>query len=297
MPVIFYPADAEATNLESPRRENHAYMPLPNIEDLKLEELSLLSAKGLGHGIDVTAENPWTSRVPNARKIVELGDIVPKEEPSAYKYYHREVVSGNDISLKGSTTLAVFDQLSMGIDTNISRSTSHSRVEVGSRIHTRTIEFVKATSAHFEDTLQEKVKFDDVRDNKDVLLKRCKEFVEECHYTHYVRAILLGAAEYEVLKVDEYKKIYSISAKIEARVQHVGAGASGGFQRIVNERRVEQKYTKIGSWNKSHQVVEEQVIDVVITPIHELIKSKSLKRALKDAVKEYREERLQEECK
>lgn len=257
------------------------------------EDPSIFSEYGLGYGVDAT-NNHGRSIVREIEK--KCGNIKQRRESGAYKYYNRKMVSGKDISLKCSTTLAV-DQMKMGSEANVSRSTSHSLVEIGSRSHTRTIYFTSDESKSFEKMLKDGVNFDHLHGNSDQLLQKCKIFVGEHRCTHYVKAILLGAVEREELKLEEYTRVFNASGNIEAKAHHVGAGASGGLQKVVNERRRDIEYTKLGRWDDNHQVVDERVIDIEIAPIHELVKTRLLQNTLKDAVKEYREENTQEECK
>lgn len=187
--------------------------------------------------------------------------------------------------------------LNLDAHADISRSTSRSIVEVGKRIHTRTISFVSKESQNFEKILQKDV----TCDKSDDLLKKCKQFVRERNCTHYVKAIMLGATEYEVLDWKECRSTFGVSEelKIDGTVHQVGAGASAGFNKKVEERQVRVEYTKIGSVrcddNKT-EVEDEQVIDIEIAPIHELIAEKGLRDVLQKAVKEYTEGRCSLRC-
>lgn len=259
--------------------------PFPDLKALRNDNLSTLSEYGLGYGVDITEDYARRSII---RQAAALSEVKQRMESTAFKYYYRKVASGGEIGLKGTTTLAV-DLVTAGVGVDFSSSTSHASVEVGSRIHTRTIHFETAVSQHFEDTLRKHVNFDDIdlHDDKDVLVENCKKFVKRCQCTHYIRAILLGAVEYEILTKERCKSTYSLSGSIDARVQHVGLGASSRFRKVVEKRRVEHVYTKVGSWDKDHHVQEEKVIDIEIAPIHKLIGTKPLKKAFKKAVEEY----------
>ena len=287
-----YAAHAQLAPLPSLVRlegmDTYAYKALPD-----LDELSTISQRGLGYGIDVTSDKPWQSRVPTAREIVHLNDVIQKEGEGAYAHYSRKIVSQNDISLKGSTTLAAFDLVSAGVGADFSHSSSSTLQEVGNRIHTRTIEFVEETSRRFEETLQKEVNFNGIRGDKHALLKGCKIFVEKHHYTHYIRAIMLGALEYEVLSFEEYTHVYNVTGKLAAKMKQIGPSIEGAFKKEVGGTREDREYTKIGKWDEQHHVVEERVIDIEIAPIHTLVKTKQLKSALSEAVEDYRNEKLQ----
>ena len=269
----------------------YKYESLPDLK--KISKPSTISQHGLGHGIDVTSDNPWHSRVDTAREIVDLREVTQKQGGGSYKHYSRKVVSQNDISLKGSTTLGAFDLVSVGAGADYSRSSSRTFQEVGNKIHTRTIEFKEETSLRFQETLQKEIKFDVIRQDRHALLNRCKEFIEKHHYTHYIKAIMLGALEYDVLTLDEYKSVYSVTGKLDAKVKQIGPSIEGGFKKEVGGTRENREYTKIGKWDEQHHVEDERVIDIKIVPIDMLVKNRQLKSALKAAVEEYRNEKLQ----
>lgn len=262
-------------------------VPFPDLKALQHDNLSILSEYGLGYGVDVTEDYMRRSII---RQAAGLSEVKQRVESAAFKYYYRKIVSGSEIGLKGTTMLAA-DLATAGVGIDLSRGTSRATVEVGSRIHTRTIHFDTVACRHFEDSLRKNVNFDAVHDDEDKLLENCKKFVKRCQCTHYIKAIVLGAVEHEFLTREGCETTYRLSGNIEARVQHVGLGASSRFRKVVEKRRVEHQYTKIGSWDKDHHVLEEKVIDIEIAPIHKLIGTKQLKKAFKDAVKDYRKKK------
>ena len=283
----------------------YTYVPVPDLASLEDEKLSILSAHGLGYAIDMTNENPWRNYGPlKAREIKQLSDVKQKVEAGAFKHYHHEIKSGHSISLIINTTLAAVDYIKMGVDAKTSSSAHYSRYVVGSQIHTRTIDFeidkcTNPTRTAFEELLLEKLeaKSIDVKSDVEKVKRICKKVVDGYRCTHYIRAIKLGAVEYEVLTADEFQRIYSIKGSIDVKEEHAGGGMSGGFDRIVEKRRKKQKYTKIGKWtieNGQYRIVEERVIEVEITPIYKLVKTSELREALMEAVQEYKKEKLQE---
>ena len=189
----------------------------------------------------------------------------------------------------------------MGVDTDISRNSSFSQHAKGNKIHTQTIDFVVDTSSTltvFEKMLRQNIDFDAIKDDPEQLQTKCKDFVGKYRCTHYVRAIHLGAVEYEVMSSETYSRVYSTRGELGvAGLHHASASAKAGVQRKKGKKTYDRKYTKIGKWNDEFEIVEEKVIEIEITPIQMLIKTPQLQIALANAVKEYRKERLQERRK
>ena len=149
-----------------------------------MENEQLYAEDGLGYGIDVTTDHPWKNRGPFIpRPITSLKDVQRKKEPSALQQYHRDIVSGKDISLSVSANLSAIDTslIKMGVDAEVSRSRTYALHAVGSKIHTHTIDFVTDTSSeltYFENTLRHQVEYSDSIDQED-LKHRCKTFVSK----------------------------------------------------------------------------------------------------------------------
>ena len=245
-------------------QDKYTYVPIPDLAKLEDEKLSILAEHGLGYGIDMTNENPWTRcRLLKAREIHERSDVKQNVESGAFRHYRHEIKSGNSISLSISTTLAAVDYIKMGVDAMTSSSANYSRNVVGSQIRTRTIDFegtrtsdfegTSSTRTAFEELLHKTLEAESINENSDVeQIKRiCKIVVEKYRCTHYIRAIIMGAVEYEVLSLEELQRIYSIKGAIDVKEQHAGVGMSGGFGRIMEKRRKKQKYTKIGEWSRN----------------------------------------------
>ena len=277
--------------------------PTPSTVSVKSMNALYYEERGLGYGIDVTNDTPWETKGPLiACKIESPSDIKKIVHSGAFYHYHREIVSGKDISLNLSATLTAFnDVVKMGVDTDISRSSSFSQHAIGNKIHTQTIDFVVDTSSTltaFEEMLRQNIDFDAIKDEPEQLQRKCRVFVGKYRCTHYVRAIHLGAVEYEVMSSDIYSRVYSTRGELGvAGLHHASASAKAGVQRKKGKKTYDRKYTKIGKWNDEFEIVEEKVIEIEITPIQMLIKTPQLQIALAYAVKEYRKERLQERRK
>ena len=140
----------------------------------------------------------------------------------------------------------------------------------------------------------------DVKSDVQKVKMVCRNVVEAYRCTHYIRALMLGAAEYEVLTTEEFKRIYSVTGEVNLKDENVGVGTAGEFSRTVEKRRKKQKYRHIGGWkcaDGKYTIDDERVIAVEIAPIHTLVKTRELRDALTEAVKEYEKEKLQEGCK
>lgn len=268
----------------------------------KSVNLTIYSQHGLGYGLDITKDNPWEGRGPMiAREIKSQDDIQKRLETCAFQYYCHSIMSGREISLKVNTTLDALDVVKMGVDADISRSSAYTLQRVGRRVHTRTIDFKmdrSPTLTTFEEMLRQDTNFDsDFEKSAELLKRKCKQFVAENHCTHYIRAIMMGAVEYEVLTTDEFKRIYSVKGTGGIKEHSVGLQTTAALEKIVQRRQKSRKYTKIGEWNDKKEVVKERVIQIEITPIQTLVKTPSLHSALEEAVKEYRKEKMQERRK
>ena len=274
--------------------------PTPSMVSVKSMNALYYEERGLGYGIDVTNDTPWETKGPLiACKIESPSDIKKIVHSGAFHHYHREIVSGKDISFNLSTTLTAFnDVVKMGVDTDISRNSSFSQHAIGNKIHTQTIDFVVDTSSTltaFEEMLRQNINFDAIKDEPEQLQRKCRVFVGKYRCTHYVRAIHLGAVEYEVMSSDIYSRVYSTRGELGvAGLHYASASAKAGVQRKKEKKTYDRKYTKIGKWNDEFEIVEEKVIEIEITPIQMLIKTPQLQIALANAVKEYRKEKLQE---
>jgi hypothetical protein len=264
------------------------------------QELRSFQQHGLGYGIDVTTDHPWKNRGPFIpRPVTQQSGVKKKVETGALEQYAREVVSGKDINLSAGATLAAIDTsiFKVGLDAEISRSKTYTFHAVGKKIYTHTIAFVTDTGSEltfFEKELRKVTGFDDIEEDGELLQKRCKDFVANNRCTHYVRAIMFGALESEVLTTEEYSRIYSAGGEIGVQ-QLAAPSLRGRLRRAVRRQVGHGRYVKIGNWNEKNEVEgHPRVIEVEITPVETLVKTAKLQNALINALKEYRAEKLRE---
>ena len=258
--------------------EKYTYRHIPELSKIKQERVGeILSEHGLGYGVDMTNKNPWKNRGPlKARKIENESDVQQKVEEGVLSQYYHEIRSKKSINASGYTTLSVVEYIEVGVSSNA----DHTLLAVGSQIHTRTIDFdiSLSTETAFEKILKETLTSETLSVNSDEndVKRVCKNVIESYHCTHYIRALMLGAAEFEVLTAEEFKRIYGVTA--------------GGFSpTVVVKRRKKRKYRQIGGWictGRKYVVDDERVIAVQIAPIHTLVKTRELREPLRKAVED-----------
>ena len=122
------------------------------------------------------------------------------------------------------------------------------------------------------------------------LKEECSEFVNHFQLTHYVSAIEVGAAEYDVLSEEAYnEKIgggFSISAPGAAK-------SKGSLRSRLSSKKKSHKKQKIGLIKDGavdRGTINEAVVGVKLSSITRLIRIPELKEALQSAVEDYLEE-------
>ena len=122
------------------------------------------------------------------------------------------------------------------------------------------------------------------------LKQECSEFVNHFQLTHYVSAIEVGAAEYDVLSEEAYnEKIgggFSISAPSAAK-------GKGSLRSRLSSKKKSHKKQKIGLMKDGavdRGTIDEAVVGVKLCSITRLIGIPELKEALQSAVQDYLEE-------
>ncbi len=97
---------------------------------------------GLGRGVDATIPFPWQNKRSFQVRSVKFEDIMGTEECGAYQKYTSTVASSTEIkaNLKASLSL-LHTPVSLGLDSEVSRSSNHTRKTVGTRVINRTVSF------------------------------------------------------------------------------------------------------------------------------------------------------------
>ena len=124
------------------------------------------------------------------------------------------------------------------------------------------------------------------------LKEECSEFVNNFQLTHYVSAIEIGAAEYEVLTEEAYnEKVgggFSISAPSITK-------SKGSLRSRLSRKKKSHKKQKVGiikDGGVERGTLSEAVVGVKICPITRLVRIPELKEALRSAVEDY----LEDQC-
>ncbi len=99
---------------------------------------------GLGRGVDATIPFPWKNKRSFQVRSVKFEDIMGTEECGAYQNYTSTVASSTEskVNLKASLSL-LHTPVSLGLDSEVSRSSCHTRKTVGTRVINRTVSFRK----------------------------------------------------------------------------------------------------------------------------------------------------------
>ena len=118
---------------------------------IEKEEALAFQDRGLGRGVDATNPTPWLNKREMQVRKVDFSDIIGTEEGNLYQGFVNEVESTQHFQTSLSASVPVNQLVSLGIDSELSRSYSVSQKSVGRKIITRTISF-KAT---FDQTSQE----------------------------------------------------------------------------------------------------------------------------------------------
>lgn len=107
---------------------------------------------GLGRGVDATNPSPWLSKSSFQVREVTPYNILGTEEGGVLQSYSHQMVSTQSLQTKLSASVPVSQQVSVGVDAELSRSYSSSRRSVGKKIITRSVSF----RADFDDLIRQK---------------------------------------------------------------------------------------------------------------------------------------------
>ena len=118
----------------------------------------------------------------------------------------------------------------------------------------------------------------------ELLVKVCREFVSYFKVTHYVSAIRLGVAEYQVQEMSTEVDEKSASARFAAFQQiEAAASVSSAWKEFSQDTHTR----KLGLVNDDNVVQRLAVLDVTIQPITDRVKTPYLRLALQQALMEH----------
>ena len=140
------------------------------------------------------------------------------------------------------------------------------------------------------------MRFDKKRAKK-LVLKKCREFVERFHVTHYVNGIQLGAARYQVVSEQWYQKELEMKGTLGI-AQLANSMAQVNVESRHNKMSAQLSY--IGRFSGKNmdtvcrRTTDEAVVGVVFEPLSVLVQERTLQELLQAALIGYIEE--QERC-
>ena len=117
--------------------------------------------------------------------------------------------------------------------------------------------------------------------------KKCLEFVQNFHVTHYVSGISLGAEQYKVWSEKDYQQ--EITAKGTLQVMQFGS-ASAEVQKTLSFSKTVSGISYIGRFSGDkveRGTTDEAVVEAELEPVSSLVKFKLLKELLQQALRTY----------
>ena len=96
---------------------------------------------GLGRGVDATKPSPWLSKSSFQVREVKFDNIIGTEEGGLVNTFETVVESVQQLQTNMSASVPASQQVSVGVDAELSRSYSKTKRSVGTKVLTRTISF------------------------------------------------------------------------------------------------------------------------------------------------------------
>ena len=96
---------------------------------------------GLGRGVDATKPSPWLSKSSFQVREVTFDNIIGTEEGGLVNNFEEVVESVQQLQTNMSASVPASQQVSVGVDSELSRSYSKTKKSVGTKVLTRTISF------------------------------------------------------------------------------------------------------------------------------------------------------------
>ena len=96
---------------------------------------------GLGRGVDATKPSPWLSKSSFQVREVTFDNIIGTEEGGLVNNFETVVESVQQLQTNMSASVPASQQVSVGVDAELSRSYSKTKRSIGTKVLTRTISF------------------------------------------------------------------------------------------------------------------------------------------------------------
>ena len=309
---------SQSGEAQDPASSVHDAQPKPAISDE--EKAKVYMSMGLGRGVNVTDSHPWTNKGSYQVRSIIPSDLLETNLGGNQQMYQHEISSERvqQGSLKASVAIPN-SPVNVGIDMEMSRSVTGTRYVIGRKVQNRTISFKEnASFKQFEEKLckwilerihegdssllpKKDTYFDSsaqpnpvevieeiLKDGKTNMQDYCYRYISECHITHYVSSVELGAAEYQVYTSEEYYRKFGSSGNVD--VNKV-LQSSSSFEDIFKFTNVSKDVKKIGVISKDGTVAPgspgEAVIGVRFLPITNLVTLPQLQSAVEAMLLKY----------
>ena len=105
------------------------------------DELGHFVDLGLGRGVDATKASPWLSKSSFQVREVTFDNVIGTEEGGLVNHFEELVESVQQLQTNMSASVPASQQVSVGVDSELSRSYTKTKRSVGTKVHTRTISF------------------------------------------------------------------------------------------------------------------------------------------------------------
>ena len=221
---------------------------------ISLDEVQRLVDLGIGRGIDATKPNLWRDKSSfQVQSVLQsLDNIIGTDEGGTRQYYEREVSSIN--SQQTQLKLSVDEpnmSVSIGMDTQFSKSVSKSKKSVGEQVVTRTISF----RSDFDDL---PLQFID-----DKVLKQKIKYVAVTPQSSASTEV--SELNTEVIKSFEEKLSDWLLDRIRGRGENVGDSNAEDTTPVHEDTtiKVDSSVTKIANYLHTCQENSNQFLEVV----------------------------------
>ena len=190
--------------------------------------------RGLGRGVDATNPTPWLNKRAIQVRKVFYEDIIGTEEGNLYQGFINEVESTRHFQTSLSASVPANRLVSLGIDSELSRSYSVSQKSVGRKIITRTLSF----RANFDRPSHE--------DEEDEFEHRLSNWI--------VRESDVKKEEKRFREEQELGRRPSIVAKPNKLTEIEIKGSKGSAKRFSPEECFELCYDFVSTFSVTHYV-------------------------------------------
>ena len=111
-------------------------------EAFSLEEIQRFQEMGLGRGIDGTSSQPWRNKTSFQVRDVRSDNVILTDEGGVMQSYEHEISSVQTMQAKAKASVVVPQSpVTIGVEGEMSRSVSTTRIAVGKKVTNRTVSF------------------------------------------------------------------------------------------------------------------------------------------------------------